>query len=208
MRKLLYPGMLLALLVGAAGAAPPEISPEAMLAHIKFLASDELRGRANGTEGLERAGDYIAKQFEDAGLRPGGTDGNWFQPFELVAGLSVGGRNEVIVEVRGSRPVRLQLGSSYYPLAVTPNDAIASPSTSLQNIPLVFAGYGIAAPTMKYDDYAGIDVTGKAVLIFSHEPQENRHDSRLNGTRPIRETTLYAKALAARTRGARALLVV
>ena len=72
----------------------------------------------------------------------------------------------------------------------------------------MFAGYGISAPSSNYDDYAGLDVKGKAVLIFSHEPQENQSDSRLNGARPLRETTLYSKAQAARTRGAVALLVV
>jgi hypothetical protein len=72
----------------------------------------------------------------------------------------------------------------------------------------VFAGYGISAPSVNYDDYERLDVAGKAVLIFSHEPQENRGDSRLNGSRPLRETTLYSKALAARNHGAVALIVV
>src|SRR5919108_3927371 len=93
-------------------AATPAIRPEAVLAHIKFLASDELQGRANGSEGLERAGDYIAQQFRAAGLRPGGKDGAWFQPFELVAGLEIGGGNEVVIQARGARPVHLGLGTS------------------------------------------------------------------------------------------------
>ena len=75
-------------------------------------------------------------------------------------------------------------------------------------LPLVFAGYGLAVPDVGYDDYAGIDVTGKAVLIFSHEPQERDANSRLNGTRPMPQTTLSAKAALARSRGARMLLVV
>ena len=208
MSRLCYPVLLLTLLVGAGHAATPAIPPEAVLNHVKFLASDELKGRGNGSEGLERAGDYIAQQFKDAGLQPGGRDGSWFQPFELITGLAVGEVNEIVVQARGQKPVRLELGSAYYPLAATPNDLVTSPSMSLQNVPLVFAGYGISSPAMKYDDYAGLDVTGKAVLIFSHEPQENRANSRLNGARPIRETSLYAKALSARTKGARVLLVI
>jgi hypothetical protein len=102
--------------------------------------------------------------------------------------------------------VRLTLGESYYPLAATPTD-LPDPF-ELTDVPLVFAGYGISAPALKYDDYANVDVAGKAVLIFSHEPQEARADSRLNGARPLRETTLSSKAHAARTRGARALLIV
>ena len=78
----------------------------------------------------------------------------------------------------------------------------------LKGVPVVFAGYGISAPEFDYDDYAGLDVAGKAVLIFSHEPQENVRDSRLNGARPLRATTLNRKARAARSRGALALLVV
>ena len=207
MRKLLVPAFLFGMVIGLAVAATPDIPPDAVLGHIKFLASDELRGRGNGTEGLERAADYIADQFKAAGLRPAGTAGDWFQPFELQAGLSVGSGNELRLEA-GDRSVRLTVGSDYYPLAATPNESPGTRSTELANLPLVFAGYGISAPAVNYDDYAGIDVSGKAVLIFSHEPQETRSDSRLNGARPLRETTLDAKASAARTRGARILIVV
>jgi hypothetical protein len=184
-------------------AARPTVDAARVLGHIKFLASDELRGRANGTAELERAGDYIAAAFKAAGLKPAGDGGDWFQPFELVAGVTVGDENAI--EIRSSgKSVRLALGESYYPLAATPNDS----TTRLEDVPVVFAGYGISSPNFKYDDYEGVDVKGKAVLIFSHEPQENQRDSRLNGARPLRETTLYAKATAARTRGAVALLVV
>ena len=185
-----------------ATAATSPIDPNRLLAHIKFLASDELRGRANGSEGLEKAAGYIAAQFEMAGLRPG-VGGEWFQPFELTAGLEVNEGNALNVDAPKG-PVHLTLGDSYFPIAATPSDS----PVVLDDVPLVFAGYGISAPEVNYDDYAGLDVDGKAVLIFSHEPQERRADSRLNGARPLRETTLYSKALAARTRGARALLVV
>jgi hypothetical protein len=221
---------LAALGAGAvAKAAPPPIQPEPLLNHIRFLASDELQGRGNGSEGLERAAEYIAAQFKGAGLRPGvpsagaptagapsapalwggvaparwGDSSDWFQRFELSAGLTVGDANALVVERRG-RSVRLSLGESYYPLAVTPSEA----PVVLEDVPVVFAGYGISAPSLDYDDYAGLDVTGTAVLIFSHEPQEARRDSRLNGAQPLRETTLHNKAMAARTRGARALIVV
>ena len=197
------PALLLAAASGAVGASTPAISPDGLLGHVRFLASDQLQGRGNGSEGLERAADYIAAEFGKAGLAPGGTGGGWFQPFEIAAGLAVGDGNLLTVRALG-RSVRLTLGESYYPLAVTPSDTAAT----VEDAPLVFAGYGISAPESKYDDYEAIDVSGKAVLIFSHEPQENRRDSRLNGNRPLRETTLYQKALAARSRGARALLVV
>lgn len=207
MHGLLRSVVLLGLLAGVVSAATPPIQPETLLGHIKFLASDDLQGRGNGSAGLEQAVDYIAAQFKAAGLRPGGGNGDWFQPFDLTAGLSVGEGNTLVVRA-GGQSVRLSLGESYYPLAATPTDGPSSASADLNGLPLVFAGYGISAAASNYDDYAGLDVTGKAVLIFSHEPQENLGGSRLNGARPLRETTLYSKALAARSRGAQVLLVV
>ena len=207
MYGLLRATLLLGLLAGAVGAATPPIQPDALLGHVKVLASDDMRGRGNGTAELETAADYIAAQFKAAGLRPGGRNGDWFQPFELTAGLSVGEENSLMVRA-GARSAALSLGESYYPLAASPSDGSSAASLDLKDLPLVFAGYGISAPALGYDDYAGLDVTGKAVLIFSHEPQEHQPDSRLNGVDPLRETTLESKALAARGRGARALLVV
>ncbi len=210
MRQRVPPAVLAVLLVAGLGAAAlvnltaaTPVEADRILEHIKFLSSDELQGRANGSAGLERAGDYIAASFKTAGLQPAGQNGDWFQPFELVAGVTAGDENTLAVTMRG-RAVRLTLGESYFPIAATPSKTV----TALKDVPVVFAGYGISAPAFEYDDYKGLDVKGKAVLVFSHEPQERRADSRLNGTRPLRETTLYAKALAARTRGAVALLVV
>ena len=71
-------------------AAPAEIAPDAVLQHIKFLSADELKGRSNGSPELETAGNYIAKQFKAVGLEPGGSSNEWFQPFQLIAGLTIG----------------------------------------------------------------------------------------------------------------------
>ena len=101
-----------------------EIEPDALLGHIKFLSSDELKGRGNGSEGLERAADYIAEQFKAAGLQPG-VAGGWFQPFELEAGLIVGPDNRISFEYRG-RSIDLALVSGYYPLAATGSDRTPS----------------------------------------------------------------------------------
>jgi hypothetical protein len=181
-----------------------EIEPDALLGHIKFLAADDLKGRGNGSEGLERAADYIAEQFQSAGLQPG-VNGGWFQPFELNAGLTIGPTNTLSFQSRG-RTVTLTLGTSYYPLAVTGSDTF--PSVQFDDLPLVFAGYGLAVPELGYDDYKNIDVSGKAVLIFTHEPQEHSAGSRLNGTRPMPQTTLTAKAQLAMRKGARMLIAV
>ena len=188
-------------------AATPAIRSDDVLPHIQFLASDDMRGRASGSPELEIAADYIARQFAAAGLQPGGENGSWFQPFELDAGFTVGTGNTVVLR-SDSRAITLTLGTSYYPIAAMANTDAGTPSSSLSGIPLVFAGYGISAPGLRYDDYEGLDVRGKAVLVLTHEPQETLRTSRLNGDQPIPETSLSAKALAARNRGALALLVV
>jgi len=194
-------------LAGVAAAAPADIPPTALLDHIKFLASDELRGRADGSAELERAADYIADRFKAAGLRPGGDKGTWFQPFELVAGLTVGEGNELSI-AQGNRTIRFTLGTNYYPLATPAGAPSTAPSVSLESVPLVFAGYGLVVPSIGYDDYRRVDVDGKAVVIFSHEPQERLSGSPMNGARPVMESTLTEKEGAARMRGARALIVI
>jgi len=190
----------------ASAGAPAEIASDTLLQHIRFLSSDDLRGRGNGTSGLEVAGEYVAAQFKAVGLQPGGTNGAWFQPFELVAGLTVGSGNTLTVSNEGRR-IDFVLGTSYYPLSAPSNEDATKPSADLRGLPVVFAGYGLTVPGI-YDDYAGVDVSGKAVLILSHEPQERDANSRLDGTRPMPQTSLAAKAALARNKGAKALIVV
>jgi hypothetical protein len=199
--------LIVALLLSTLAGAATSINPGELLGHIKFLASDEMKGRASGSPELERAADYIAAQFKAAGLQPGGANNDWFQPFELLAGVDIGDGNTLVVN-GGSRMIPLVLGTSYYPLSSPANDNPAQPSALLDDVPLVFAGYGLTVPGLSYDDYAGVDVSGKAVLILSHEPQENDRYSRLNGNQPIPESSLYAKATAAKNRGARVLIVI
>ena len=199
--------LLVLLLAPALTAATPAIDAERLIGHIQFLASDALKGRAAGSPELERAADYIAQQFKDIGLGPGGENGTWFEPFELMAGLTVGDGNSLVVSDKG-QSIRFTLGSSYYPLSSVPNESSATPSDREEKLPLVFAGFGLSAPDVRYDDYDGVDVNGKAVIIFSHEPQETDANSPLNGNRPMPQTTVYKKAEAARNRGARLLLVV
>jgi aminopeptidase YwaD len=193
-------------LAATEAARSADIRPDAVLEHIRFLSSDELKGRGNGTAELDRAADYIAQEFKAIGLDQGGENG-YFQPFELQVGLTVGTDNRLVLRA-DRRDVPFELGTSYYPLAASANDDAAARSTSLERVPLVFAGYGLSIPSIGYDDYAGLDVMGKAVLIFSHEPQESDPNSKFNGRRWMPQTTLQAKSAAARSRGALALLVV
>jgi hypothetical protein len=206
-RVLLATGALLALaaLSGPSArqaSAPLPISVPRYLDHVRFLASDELEGRGNGTPGLERAAEYIARQFAEIGLRPGGDQGTFYQAFELTTGLRVEAGNHLVLRtLSGQR--RLRLGRDYYPLALSPSGRLEA-----RGLPVIFAGYGIAAPELGYDDYAGLDVEGAAVLVFTHEPHEGRETSRFDRAALARHGTVLAKAMQARARGARLLLLV
>jgi hypothetical protein len=200
--------LLLVSSIAALGAdSPGSIRSEALLAHVKYLASDELEGRGNGTKGLEKAGDYIAAQFKAVGLQPGGKDGGWFQPFGLVTGLEVGDGNRLSIDTNG-RSISLAIGDTYLPLSAMANDSTRVASAELDDLPVVFAGYGISAPALNYDDYASVDVHGKAVIVFSHEPQEHDEKSRFEGRTLTTHSLTLNKAMTARSRGARLLLSV
>src|SRR5687767_9609152 len=98
MRRIVLAAFIAAVAVGVAAR---EIESDALLEHIRFLASDGMKGRGNGTEELERAAEYIAQQFKAVGLRPGGKSESYFQPFDLNAGLIVGRDNTLSIDYRG-----------------------------------------------------------------------------------------------------------
>lgn len=210
MRRLgiaLLPAALSAAVWPALHGAGRDLAPQdAFVRHIRYLASDELKGRGNGSRELEKASDYIAAEFKAAGLRPGGPNGSWFQPFDIVTGLTVGGGNRLTLR-EGKQGASLDLGTGYYPMSSTAGDG-GAPPLSLKQVPVVFAGYGISARALKYDDYGAVDLHGKAALVFSHEPQENDAASKFNGTRPSNFSLLIEKAMAAKNHGAVALVIV
>src|SRR5829696_6257536 len=125
----LGPAALVAVLLSASphaqSAGASDISAARYLAHVKFLASDELQGRGNGTPGLERAAQYIADQFRAAGLQPG-VGGSWFQPFQIVTGLEVRDGNKLTVAGEKG-PTTFELGRTYLPLSVVTEAAASSP---------------------------------------------------------------------------------
>jgi hypothetical protein len=205
MRRFVAFACVAALCIGAPAAAP-DIAGDRLLEHIKFLSSDDLAGRANGMAGLDRAAEYVERQFRSAGLEQA-SGGSWTQPFEVTSGLAIGRDNALAIQSPGTT-IQFEIGTSYYPVAATPGTSPDAPPTALDALPVVFAGYGLSAPNVGYDDYAGIDVSDKAVLVFTHEPQEHDSNSRLSGARPMPQTTLHAKAAAARSRGAKVLLLV
>ena len=208
-RYRLLPLVLLATLAAAVHSlaqtgAVSEVSESRYMAHVKYLASDDLGGRGNGTPGLERAADYIAEQFHAAGLEPG-LGSSWFQPFRIVTGLEVGVGNTLAIETERGETA-FELGRTYVPLSVSAD--VTETAAAAATLPLVFAGYGITAATLHYDDYDAVDVRGKAVLILTHEPQENDGKSPFDGRAFTQHASLMQKAMTARERGARLVLLV
>lgn len=177
------------------------IDPRVYLQHIKYLASEELQGRGNGGPGLEKASEYIAESFRASGLEPAGDNGTFFQTFQMITGLSLEPGNLVTLK-RGRSSVTFEIGRDYQ-LISTSRDQSATSS-----FPVVFGGYGISAPALHYDDYSGIDATGKAVLMFTHEPQENDPRSAFDGQTNTLHSSMMRKVEVARARGAAAILLI
>jgi hypothetical protein len=188
--------------VVSTGADPRRIDPKAYLEHVKFLASENLEGRGNGGAGLEAAADYIAARFREAGLEPAGDNGTFFQRFEMTTGLSVEPGNLITLQA-GRSSVTFDLGRDYEVVSTSRDQ-----SSPAETLPVVFAGYGVSAPGLRYDDYAGIDAAGKAVLIYTHEPQENDPRSAFEGQTNTTHSTMMRKVEVARSNGAKAILVV
>src|ERR1700737_355752 len=129
------------------------ITPDAVLSHIKILASDEFEGRSPGSKGEELSIKYIADQFKAAGLKPGNPDGSYFQEVPL-AGIK--SDPHVTFVVNGKPPMDLKFADDF-----VASSARLQPEIKIDNSDLVFVGYGVVAPEYGWDDYKGIDVRGK-----------------------------------------------
>jgi hypothetical protein len=175
-----------------------DIDQRKYVADIKQLTNKSFRGRGSGSPELEKAAKFLAKEFRKAGLRPL-TASTFLQPFSLSVKATQGAHNELSYTLAGERTdVKPVDGFSPYSF---------SSSGSVQG-PVVFAGYGITAPEYGYDDYAGIDVRGKIVLLLKHEPQEFEGASVFEGRVYTEHSQLFSKALNARAHGATAILYV
>ena len=177
------PGLLLALSLSTltALAEPPAVAPHvptapekaaadriregAIRAHVKFLASDLLEGRAPASRGDQLAQGYIAAQMEAAGLEPAGENGTYFQPVEIIGIKSRLEKPLTFAGKGGSLPLR-QLDDS---IAVA---GLPLAQVDLDQAPLVFVGYGIVAPEYGWDDYKGVDVKGKVLLFMNDNPND------------------------------------
>ncbi len=152
------------LLALAAPLTAQDWQPEqgALRAHVSFLASDEMKGREAGTPEYNIAARYVASQFDALGLKPAGAKDRYIQPVPLVT-FRPADKGKVEL-VRGTMATALEFGVDYLPSG---NPLAAE---VIRDAPLVFAGFGVVAPTFKRDDYAGLDVKGKIVVLLAGAP--------------------------------------
>lgn len=148
-----------------------QVRPEAIEAHVRFLADDLLEGRAAGSRGYDTAAAYVAAQFRQYGLEAAGDNGTYFQTVPLLEATAVLPGSAARLE-REDEPVEFEYGTDYLPGA----DFLSTSSTV--TAPLVFAGFGIEAPELEYNDFANIDVSGKIAVIFAGAPARFAHNQR------------------------------
>jgi Peptidase family M28/PDZ domain/PA domain len=188
---------LVAAVASYAGETPPSLPPDvtierkALESDVRYLASDELRGRGNGTRGLWAAARYIADRYLALELVPAGDAGTYFQSFRVMTGQEIGRHTQAVVRTRGGMSI-LQFPADFEPISFSCSGEIEGP--------VVFVGFGITAPEHDYDDYASVDVRGKLVLVLRYAPA------------PFGEhgwhATFLRKVQNAASHGARALMLV
>lgn len=174
-------------------------------ADVSFLADDAQEGRGPGTKGIETSAAYIAEEFARAGLKtPKGADG-YFQPFTIPGDHALTDSAALMITREGD-------GKDLKLAPETGFSSLSSLGATVKGSPLVFAGYGITAKDEKfkidYDDYAGLDVKGKAVLILRDEPRLDDADSPFAGKELTPYAALRSKAVNADEHGAVLALVV
>lgn len=159
-------------LPAAANAAAASINPEKIRAHVRFLSLDLLEGRGPGARGGELAAEYIATQFALDGLEPAGDNGTYFQRVPLMAVHTIEEKTKFSLVPATGKPIDLAYGTE-----IVSKDQTGQ-ATADFDAPIVFVGYGIAAPEYHWNDYAGpngkdINLKGKIALMIVNEPPSN-----------------------------------
>jgi Zn-dependent M28 family amino/carboxypeptidase len=163
------------------------LSNEALLAHVRVLASDEFEGRAPGSEGERLTIDYVSRAFAAAGLQPGvvNADGtrSWVQETPLTAATLTNRPTLTLTGRDGARQYEYATQFSAWTRRLDPTVDIA-------NAPLVFVGYGVNAPELGWNDYEGVDVRGAIVVMLINDPDFETGDDRGFGGRAM---TIYGR---------------
>lgn len=171
-------------------------SPQRYIADIKTLTAAKMEGRGDGTKGLTRAEHVIADRYKSLGLQPAGKQG-YLQPFVVTTGAKLTGTNHLTVH-NGDAKTDLKLNQDYVPFSYSESGNASAN--------LVFVGYGATADEFGYDDYAGVDVKDKIVVVLRYEPAGFAAKSGNQGL--TRHSQLITKAINARNHGAKAVIMV
>ena len=172
-----------------------QADPTRYLNDVKSLASPEMEGRGAGTAGLTRAEHLIEKRYRELGLQPAGVKG-FAQAFSVVTGARLKSDNHVLVQANDSKK-ELVINEDFVPFSFS--------SSAEVDGPLVFAGYGITAEEFQYDDYAGLDVKDKVVIVLRYEPSGFAEKTGNHGL--TQHSQLITKAINARNHGAKAVIL-
>jgi hypothetical protein len=141
----------------------PEIDGNTVLEHTKILSSDEFEGRGPGTNGEEKTVNYIVEEFKKVGLKQGNTNGTYIQAVPLV-GITAD-QNMTLTFKKGGQQRNLKFKSDF----VSWTKHVAD-SAELKDSNVVFVGYGVKAPEYNWDDYKGVDVKGKTLIMLVGDP--------------------------------------
>jgi Zn-dependent M28 family amino/carboxypeptidase len=165
--------LLLALLAASCSAAPskplsvaemPAINTDVVLSDVKKLSSNEFEGRAPGTKGETLTVQYLEDQFKAAGVEPGNPDGSWTQKVPMV-GLTPEFAGPLTVK-KGGTTLAFKVHDDFVPFSQQVTDQV-----TLANSAMIFVGYGVQAPEFNWDDFKGVDVTGKTIVVLVNDPQ-------------------------------------
>jgi hypothetical protein len=193
---------LLFLAVSLAVSAPtstisvPPADANRYIDDVKTLTLPKMEGRNEGSKGLVRAEHLIAARYKSLELEPAGKHG-YLEPFTVTTGAKLRGKNHLVAQNDGAK-TELKLKQDYVPFSYSGSGAV--------NSPLVFAGYGVSAEEFGYDDYAGLDVKDKIVLVLRYEPAGFVAKTQKQG--PTMHSQFISKAINARNHGAKAIILV
>jgi Zn-dependent M28 family amino/carboxypeptidase len=192
MRRKLFCSYLIVVLLSASALAQTASNVEQNLRkHIEYLASAKLEGRRTGDPGATAAAKYVAGEYKKSRLKPG-LKTTFLQPFPYISGVTLGADNSLRIVPSDKA---WEVGVNWMPLGYSPNADI--PATAI-----VFAGFGITAAEANYDDYKGLDVKDKIVLIFDNTPDAGNPHS------PFARFDIHTKANIAKDKGAKAIILI
>jgi hypothetical protein len=162
-------GLALACLAWPALAAEESESEARMRKDLTYLSGDECEGRGVETKGIKLAADFVAAEFKKAGLKPGGVNGTYFQPFEIAGPAERGTPNTLTLFGPQKQEIEATYAKQFMPLALS--------GSATAKAGVVFVGFGITANKLKYDDYKDVDVAGKIVMLLRRAPRWGNKDA-------------------------------